>query len=362
MNGQELALDPLTPLRFGLPEVVAAVIVVALNAYVLMGGADFGGGMWDLLARGPRRDAQRALIARTMGPIWEANHVWLIVAVVLLFTCFPPVFSHLSITLHIPLVIMLVGIVLRGSAFVFRSYGSPREASQRRWGRVFSIASLLTPMLLGVALGAVASGRLGEVMPRENSPYTFTELFVAPWLTPFAIGVGCMTVALFAFLAATYLTLETDDAALRDDFRARALGAAAAVFVAAFTTLAVSRDSAPHIGASLTGAGWAIPLQLATGVAALLAIWGLWTRRFRVARYAAGAQVSLILWGWALAQYPYLVPHALRIRDVAAPDITLQLVLAALAGGAVILIPSLVYLFRIFTASGEREARERRSS
>ncbi len=356
-----MIVDPLTPLRFGLPEIVAAVIVVALNAYVLMGGADFGGGMWDLLARGPRRDAQRALIARTMGPIWEANHVWLIVAVVLLFTCFPPVFAHLSITLHVPLAVMLVGIVLRGSAFVFRSYGSGEHPAQRRWGRVFAIASLLTPLLLGVALGAVASGRLGEVMPREQSPYGFVELFVAPWLTPFAIGAGCMTVALFAFLAATYLTLETDDAALREDFRARALGAAAAVFVAAFTTLAVSRDGAPHIGESLTGAGWAIPLQLATGAAALAAIWALWTRRFRVARLAAGSQVSLILWGWALAQYPYMVPRAMRIRDVAAPAITLELVLAALAGGAVILIPSLVYLFRIFTASGEREARERRS-
>ena len=340
--------------ELSLADVLAGILALTLNAYVLFGGADFGGGVWDLLASGPRKDRQRAVIAHAIGPIWEANHVWLILAIVLAFTCFPPVFARLGTVLHIPLTLMLVGIVLRGSAFVFRSYGAGRHASPRPGGRVFAIASLLTPMLLGVALGAVASGRIGEVMPREGSPYTFTELFVAPWLSPFTIGVGLMTVALFAFLAATYLTLETGDAALRDDFRARALGAAAAVFVAAFTTLAVARDGAPHIGASLTGAGWAIPLQLATGAAALLAIWALWTRRFRAARYAAGAQVSLILWGWALAQYPYLVPHAMRIRDVAAPAVTLELVLVALAGGAVILVPSLVYLFRIFTASGER--------
>ena len=119
----------------GLPEIIAGIMVLALNAYVLTGGADFGGGVWELLASGPRRDAQRALVAHEIGPIWEANHVWLILVVVVLFTAFPAAFATLGIVLHIPLSLMLAGIVLRGSSFVFRSYGSRDDASQRRWGR-----------------------------------------------------------------------------------------------------------------------------------------------------------------------------------------------------------------------------------
>jgi len=135
---------------------IALAIMVSLNAYVLLAGADFGGGVWDLLATGPRRERQRQLIASAMGPVWEANHVWLILVVVLLFTCFPPVFSRLAILLHIPLSLMLVGIVLRGSAFTFRSYDSRADLAQRRWGRVFSISSLVTPLLLGVMVGTIA--------------------------------------------------------------------------------------------------------------------------------------------------------------------------------------------------------------
>ena len=125
----------------GLPEIVAAVMVLALNAYALTGGADFGGGVWDLLARGPGREAQRSLIAEQIAPIWEANHVWLILVVVVLFTAFPAVFAALGTVLHIPLTLMLLGIVARGSSFVFRSYGKHDDASQQRWGRVFAVAS-----------------------------------------------------------------------------------------------------------------------------------------------------------------------------------------------------------------------------
>ena len=143
-----------------LPNAVAAVILFSLTAYALLAGADFGGGVWDLLASGPRRRAQRALIADAIGPIWEANHVWLILVVVLLFTCFPPAFASLGIVLHIPITLMLIGIVLRGSAFTFRSYGSERSETQRRWGTIFAIASVVTPVLLGVCVGAVAAGVL----------------------------------------------------------------------------------------------------------------------------------------------------------------------------------------------------------
>jgi len=146
----------------GLPEIVAAITVLALNAYALLGGADFGGGVWDLLASGPRREAQRSLIADSIAPIWEANHVWLIVVVVVLFTAFPQAFGALGIVLHVPITIMLVGIVMRGSAFMFRSYGTRAAHVRHRWGLAFAIASIVTPRLLGMIIGAISSGAVAQ--------------------------------------------------------------------------------------------------------------------------------------------------------------------------------------------------------
>src|SRR5579864_549383 len=138
---------------------IALVALVSLNAYVLLAGADFGGGVWDLLATGPRRAQQRALIAEAIGPIWEANHVWLILVIVVLFTGFPPAFAAIGTSLHIPVTLLLIGIVLRGSSFIFRAYGGEAAAQKRNWGRVFAASSLITPVWLGVIVGSLASGR-----------------------------------------------------------------------------------------------------------------------------------------------------------------------------------------------------------
>ncbi len=327
----------------GTAELLAGAVVVALNAYVLLAGADFGGGVWDLFATGPRRDRQRDVIAHAIGPVWEANHVWLILVVVLLFTCFPPAFSRLAIALHLPLTLALVGIVLRGSAFTFRSYGGEDEPAQRRWGRVFAVASLVTPLLLGISVGTIAAGRV-----RLPSGAGFAADYLEPWLTPFTFSVGALALALFALVAAVYLPLETTEPDLREDFRRRALGAGVAVFLAAATTLGLAWREAPLVWQGLVQSRRALPLHLLTGIAATLALWALWTRRYTVARTATAAQVTFILWGWALAQFPYLLPPTLDIRGAAAPAITLKLTLAALALGALILFPSLFYLFRVF--------------
>jgi cytochrome d ubiquinol oxidase subunit II len=263
---------------------------------------------------------------------------------VLLFTCFPVAFATIAIALHIPLTLMLFGIVLRGSAFIFRSYGSDQDATQQRWGRVFAIASIVTPVLLGMCIGAIATGALG--MTSFTGP--FAEHFIWPWLTMFGLGVGLMALALFSFLAAVYLTVETEGTPLQDDFRARALWAAVAVFVLAFGVLALSWRAAPMVREGLMAGSLALPIHIVTGIAAVTAIAALWTRRFRLARVAAAAQVTFILWGWAAAQYPYLLPPALTIEAAAAPSRTLLLVLWTLAAGACVLFPSLFYLFRIF--------------
>lgn len=339
-------------MAISLPDLVAFLVAASLNAYVLFGGADFGGGVWDLFASGPRRDRQRAVIAKALAPIWEANHVWLILAIVLVFTCFPPVFARLGTVLHIPLTLMLVGIVLRGSAFIFRAYGTEGHAAQRRWGRTFAVASLVTPVLLGVSIGAIASGNVGPV-----NMSSFADGFIAPWLTPFAGGVGLLTLTLFAFLAAVFLTLETDDPELRDDFRRRALAAAVAVFLASGLVLVLAAESAPRIIDGLWRSRWALPWHLGTGLVAIGVIGMLWQRRWHLARLGAALQVSLIFWGWTIAQYPYLVPPDLQVHSSAAPAVTLRLVVVALVLGAAVLFPSLFYLFRIFKGriiSGER--------
>jgi cytochrome d ubiquinol oxidase subunit II len=320
---------------------LAFTIVILLIAYVLLGGADYGGGVWDLLARGETADSQRATIARAIAPVWEANHVWLIVVVTILFNAFPPAFARLSIALHIPLAIMLIGIVLRGSAFIFRAYGPMSERSMRGWGWVFAVASTITPLLLGMVVGAMTEGR---VVPEGES---FRELYINPWLTPFALAVGVFALVLFAYLAAVYLTLESADQATTEAFRRRALAAAALTGVMALAVLLLAED-APHVRASLTQSASALPLHLATGSAAAAALGLIWVRRYWWARFAAAVQTSLIVFGWALAQYPYLVRPDLTIDAAAAPRPVLVLLLQILAVGAIVLLPALLYLFRVF--------------
>jgi cytochrome bd ubiquinol oxidase subunit II len=334
-----------------LPDILAGAIFVSLNAYALLAGADFGGGVWDLLASGPRKARQRELIADAIGPVWEANHVWLILAVVLLFTCFPPAFARLGTLLHIPLSLVLIGIVLRGSAFTFWRYGGGAhgDAEQRQWGVIFAVASLITPLLLGTTVGAIAAGALGDGAGGMGDGFYGT--YVAPWLNPFTVSVGAFALVAFAFLAAVYLTLEAPERDLAEDFRRRALGAGVALGVVALVALLLTRRYAPLIHQGLIVAAWAAPLQLVTAVAALTALAALWYRRWRLARLAAGAQVTLILWGWALGQYPAVLPPHLTISDAAAPDETLRLMLIALGLGAIVLLPSLYYLFRVFKRS-----------
>lgn len=324
---------------------VAGALLVALVLYALGAGADFGGGAWDLLARGPRAAAQRDLIAHAIGPIWEANHVWLILVVVLLFVCFPAGFAALMTGLFVPLTLLLFGIVLRGSAFAFRSYGDESDRAQARWGRVFAVASLVSPLMLGVCVGASASGAL-PFPPAQVAPRLF-----GPWLAPFPIAIGLLTLALFAFLAAVYLTLETGDEPLREDFRLRALAAGVVAGALALSSLALARDGAPLVHQALTGRAWSPAFHVLTGACAVAALAALWTRRFAAARALAVLQVTLVISGWALAQYPYLLPSRLTFADAAAPRQVLELVLIALAGGALLLVPSLLYLFRVFKAA-----------
>jgi cytochrome d ubiquinol oxidase subunit II len=335
---------------------LAGVLMVSLNLYALGAGADFGGGVWDMLARGPRERFQRDLIAHAIGPIWEANHVWLILAIVVLFVAFPVAFAALGTALHIPLTVMLVGIVLRGSAFAFRSYGGQDDAMQRHWGRIFAMASVITPVMLGVCAGAVAAGAI-----RVRHGRVVTD-FVSPWLAPFPFAIGLFALALFAFLASVYLTLETDDPELRGDFRRRALLAAVAVGAMALVSFILSGTGAPSIRRGLTRSWWSFPFHSVTGLVAVGAIAALGTRRFALARGFAMAQVTLILWGWGLAQFPFLIEPDLTFESAAAPDTVLRPLLVAVVAGAVVVGPAFACLVRVFkrTPQGSGVAKNER--
>jgi cytochrome bd ubiquinol oxidase subunit II len=326
---------------------LAGVGLVGVIAYAVLGGADFGGGIWDAFARGPRAAAQRDAIAQAMGPVWEANHVWLIFVIVILFTAFPPAFAVLSIALFLPFHLVLLGIILRGAAFVFRAY-SPESgravgtatSGGRRWGAVFGAASVITPLLLGASLGAISAGNLriigGEVVIDGT----------APWLMPVSLTMGLLALALCAYLAAVYLANETEGE-LREDFRTRALLAGTAVVALSVLLLPLLYREAPQLWDGLLSAR-ALPVLIVGGAAALLSGWTLRQRSYRLARISAVVQIACLLAGWALAQYPYLIYPDMTLAAAAAPDVTLRFVLWALLPGLALLLPSLWLLFHVF--------------
>ena len=316
----------------------------SLIAYTLTAGADFGGGVWDLFASKSTKARQRKLIADAIAPIWEANHIWMIVAIVLLFSAFPHAFATLSIALHIPISLALVGIVLRGAAFTFRAYGLSGSGLRETWGRVFAWSSLLTPPFLGMTLAGISSGDI------ELAGHQVVSGFFAGWTTVFALLLGCFVTALFSLLAAVYLTRDAERNApdLANAFRVRALRCEVICGgLAALVALSASAD-APQLFANLVGSPWSLSVQVLTALAAGCACWGLWRRHYRLARGAVMAQVSLVTLGWGLAMDGHLILDAVPAsagglhEELAAP------LLWALTGGGVLLGPALWWLFRVF--------------
>lgn len=321
-------------------ELVGLVAMVALVAYALLGGADFGGGIWDLLARGPRAAEQRQAIGAAMGPVWEANHVWLIFLIVILFTAYPHAFSALSVALFWPFHLVLAGIVLRGAAFVFRAHGQAAADAPSSWGRVFGAASVVTPVLLGACLGAISTGEIrieagGVALGSETA-----------WLEPFPLATGLLALAVCAYLAAVYITLETGGA-LRDDFRRKGLGMWLVGGALSIGTLLLARSEAPRLWVGLTS----LPAALVVAAGVLLApasALALWRRRYHAARVFAAGQVVLLLAGWGLAQWPYIIYPDVALVRAAAPPPTLTALLWTVPFGIALLLPSLWFLFAVF--------------
>lgn len=325
-----------------LPEICAGVALLGLILYGVLGGADFGGGVWDFFARGPRKQAQRDAIARAMGPVWEANHVWLIFVVVMLFSIFPTAYYAVSIGLFVPFHLVIVGITLRGAAFAFRAHLS--HIGDRRpgvWGVVFGVSSVITPVLLGMCFGAVSTGAL-----RTDGERVWHEGAAAPWLTPFAVAMGAGALSLFAYLAAVFLCAETKGE-LREDFRRRALAAGTVVVAGATLTVPLMYLTARHLWDRFLTVR-SLPVVALGVVSALVSGAALLRRRYALARVSAIAQVVFLLIGWALAQYPYLIYPDLTLANVVPDPTTMKFVLETLPIGALFLVPSLWLLFKVF--------------
>ncbi|MGY1623523.1 cytochrome d ubiquinol oxidase subunit II [Geodermatophilus sp. SYSU D00965] len=330
-----------------LADVVLSVMFVGLVAYGLFGGADFGAGIWDLLAGGTRHGArQRELIERSIAPVWEANHVWLIFVLVVLWTAFSGAFAAVVTTLYVPLTLAAFGMIARGAAFAFRK--SISTLGMRRFlGAGFALSSLLTPFFLGAVVGGVASGRVPPGIAAGD--------VVTSWLNPTSVLGGVLAVLVCAYLAAVFLCADARREGADDlvaQFRTRALGTAAVTGAVGIAGLFVLRADAPQLFEGLTGR--ALPVVLLSVVAGLAALVLLWTRRYVPARAASGVAVAAIMCGWAVAQYPYVLVPDLTIEQAATGRATLVAMLVALVVGSLVLLPALVYLYWLFQHSERR--------
>jgi len=322
--------------------ILAGMMLISLVLYSLLGGADYGGGFWDLLSFGPNREGQRNLIAQAIQPIWEANHVWIVLLIVVMFSGFPAAFSAISVGLAIPLYLVLFGIVLRGSSYVFRAYFAGNVGMQLFWGRVFSISSSMTPFFLGIVIGGISCD---SVLVNDG----FNENgFLRAWFHPFPLVVGLLSLSLFAYLSACYLTVEAEDPILQSDFRTRALISGLVSIVLAACTYIMAADSAPGIKDGLWSNPYAWLVEIGAGIATIAGFHALWSRHYLRAAFAAAAQVTFILLGWGISQFPYLVRPAITIYNGASPRPVLSSLVIAVSIGAVVLVPSLALLLYVF--------------
>lgn len=329
-----------------LPYITISVLWIALIIYAVFGGADYGAGIWDLLAFGPREPRIHELIDSALGPVWETNHVWLVFLVVGLFSGFPRAFATLVAVLFFPLTLALIGSVLRGSAFVFRTHGL-RRTSTRMWNRVFSFASIITPFFLGVSAAAVASGQIPPAGPKAQANLG------SLWLTPFALTIGFLSLALCATVAAIFLTVEaTNDKEdeLAAAFRTRGLISGAITAVLGALGLALAPSQAPILWSGMLN--HAIPLVIVTMLIGLGTAGTLYFGYYRLARALIIAEAAFMLGSWGVSQIPYIIPPHVTVDAAASSPSTMLLLLIGITIGMIIIIPSILLLFYIFKYKG----------
>lgn len=327
-------------------EVIIFFLLVSVYLYCLLGGADFGAGIMELFSGGNNKEMTRKMVTKAMAPIWEANHMWLIITVVILFNAFPPIYTRISTSLSFPLIILLLGIVLRGTAFTFRHYDAVKDNSQEVYSHIFAYSSLLVTFFFGVVTGAIVSGRI------TTAPVTFMEGYINPWFNLFSMSVGLFVCSLFAFIASVYLIGDTRDKEIRDYFIKKSkitnlvtVGSGGLVFISSII------DNNGFAKAFFTH-----PVSIVLIIAATVSLPLLWKLledgKEWLARITAGAQLFFIMGAFYYIYFPVIVNMKdsadLTLFNSAAPDITLKYLGVALLLGSLIIFPSLYYLIRIF--------------
>jgi cytochrome bd ubiquinol oxidase subunit II len=333
--------------------VVIFFLLVSIYLYCLLGGADFGAGIVELSSGRKNKEAVENLVSQSMAPIWEANHMWLIITVVILFNAFPAIYTRVSISLYIPLILLLVGIVFRGTAFTFRHYDAIKDESQKVYSKIFSYSSLMVTLFFGMVIGALTSGKI------TIEPESFTESYIFPWFNIFSISIGIFLCTLFSFIASVYLIGDSTERPVRSIFITKAKHNTIAMVISGglvFISSIVEKTD-------LVSRFFSDPLSISLIILATVGLPILWFTLNKgliwFSRIIAGAQLLFILGGFYAIYFPTIV----RIKDgtnltlynSAAPQVTLYYLGLALIIGSLIIFPSLFYLFKIFKFGNERK-------
>ena len=328
----------------GPDDLLLLVMLAALSLYAVLGGADFGAGVWEFTSALQSSEAERRHLYKAIGPVWEANHVWLIFVIVILLNGFPLAFAALSRALWLPLLIALCGIVFRGASYAFRSYGRGSATQHTTWEVAFAVASTATPFFLGASAGAVASGKLALTTAGD-----YKADVVTGWISPLAIFGSFYMVAMCGYLSAVYLTREAEqvgDDRLLAIWRQRSLSTGLWMGLLSLAGLVLVWQEAPALAAGFAKRGWPlVAISMVCGVGSLVAVY---LRRHTPAVLAAAGAVTAVIWGWGVSQYPTILPPTVTSEIARAPDNVLWWMLAVIAGGSVLLLPALGYLLFLF--------------
>lgn len=329
-------------------ELAIIFIGLSLLLYVILGGADFGAGILEIFTGKKGVNT----ISKAIAPVWEANHIWLIVVIVILFNAFPEVYSTVTLYLHLPILLVLFGIIFRGTAFTFRYYDPFKDRSHRVYTFIFKLFSLLTPFFLGVTLGAVILGRI-----TTDTALSFQEQFVAPWLNWFCVSLGVFVVILFAFLSAVYLAGEPAEPETNAKFRIYAKRLLISLIMMGAIVFLIAQASGLKLLASYFDSWISITCAIGATILLPLLLFALNKEKKNLTRLIVGAQTASIIIAWFGAQYPSLIilkgTENLTIFNTVAPDKSLQMMILALFIGLAFVIPLLIYLFKVFKFSDD---------
>lgn len=323
--------------------IICGILLVTITLYAILGGADFGAGVWEFNTALRASEKEREQLYRAIGPVWEANHVWLIFALVMMFSAFPIAFAAISRALWLPLLLALLGIFARGMGFAFRKYAAGAVRQQALFGAVFAFASTSTPFFFGACAGAIAAG----IPVTERGHFTGDHLAV--WTRPLPVFCAFYAVGLCSYISAIFMCRESEtenDPELIKKWRKRALTMGVILGIFSGLGLILVAREAPNLWSGFRSSG--LPFVLASSAAGVLSMGLVWKSQFAPAVAAASVTVATVILGWGVAQYPLLIPPTLTIEATKAPDAILRAMAIAIAGGAVVLVPSLGWLLFLF--------------